>query len=80
MLSACQLMVIFCVTDGMTSLRCYSYFIILFLIILLVYFLEPFVCTDVIVLRLLFIYFQFWEGVQDSIPKMWQVVFSNISI
>ena len=32
-------------------------------------------------LRLLFIYFQFWDEVQNSIPKIWQVVFSqNITI
>ena len=26
------------------------------------------------------IYFQFWDGVQNSIPKVWQVVLSNIPI
>ena len=40
----------------------YDYFIILFL--------RTSVCTDVIVLRLLVIYFQFWDGVQNAIPKV----------
>ena len=61
----------------MTSFRCYllshfDYFIILFL--------RTSECTDVVVLRLLFIYFQFLDGVQTSIPKVWQVVFSNVPI
>ena len=42
------------------NLLCINYFIIIFL--------RTSICTDVIVLRLLFIYFQFWDGVQHSIP------------
>ena len=63
----------------MTSSRCFLfyYFIFSYFIIL---FLRTSVCMNFMVLRLLFIYFQFWDGVQNSIPKLWQVVFSNISI
>ena len=76
MLSAYQLIVMLWGTDVMTSIKCYwyllsnfDYFIILFL--------RTSVCSDVTVLRLLFIYFQFWDGVQNSIPNVWQAVFSN---
>ena len=31
-------------------------------------------------LRLLFIYFQFWNEMQHSIPKMWQVVLPNVPV
>ena len=37
-------------------------------------------CTGVIVVRLLFTYFQFWDGMQYSIPKVWQVVLSIIPV
>ena len=45
----------------MTSFSCINYFVIIFI--------RTFICTGVIVLRLLFIYFQFWDGVQHSFPK-----------
>ena len=54
MLSACQLMVILLGTDFMTSLRCLFIFYYFNLIIL---FLRTSVCTDGMVLMLLFIYF-----------------------
>ena len=39
---------------------------------------EP--CTDVIVLYLLFIDFEFWDDKQSSVPNVWEVIFPNISI
>ena len=63
MLSACQLMVILWSKEFMTSFRCYLIFY--YLILILSYLISrTFVCTDVMVLRLLFIYFQFWDEVQ----------------
>ena len=64
----------------MTSVRCLLIFYCFILFIYLVYYLEPLVCTDVIVLRLLFIYFYFWDGIQNSVSNMCQAVLSNISI
>ena len=29
---------------------------------------------------LLFVYFQLWNGLQYAIPKVWQVVFPNVSV
>ena len=26
----------------------------------------------------LFVYFKFWDGIQNFIPNMWQVVFANV--
>ena len=78
----------FLLTDGNTlRYRCYALIYILFIFYYLFYFnyfiilfFGTSVCTDVMVLRLLFIYFHFWDGVQNSIPKVWQSVFSSISI
>ena len=56
----------------MTSYRYNNYFIIIFL--------RTSMCTGVIVMRLLFIYFKFWDGMQHSIPKVCQVVLSNIHV
>ena len=39
---------------------------------------EP--CTDVIVLYLFFIVFEFWDGKQNSVPNVWQIILPNISI
>ena len=35
---------------------------------------------DIIVLRLLFACFKFWDGILYFVPNMWQVVFANVSI
>ena len=43
-------------------------------------FVRTYLCTGVIVLRLLFTYFQFWDGMQHSFPKVWQVVLTNIPV
>ena len=29
---------------------------------------------------LLFVYFEFWVGIQNSIPNVWQIIFSNASV
>ena len=42
------------------------------LITLLLYLLES------LYAQVLYIYFQFWDGVQHSIPKVWEIVLSNI--
>ena len=36
--------------------------------------------TDVIVLYLLFLHFEFWDCKQNSVPDVWEVIFPNISI
>ena len=32
------------------------------------------------VLCLLFVYFQFWDGIQNSVPTVLQIVLSNVSV
>ena len=50
-----------------------DYFVIIFL--------RTSVCTDVLVLRLLFIYFQFWDGMQNSIPaSIWRRYVDDIFV
>ena len=56
----------------MTSFRCNTYFLVIFI--------RTSMCTGVIVLRLLLIYFHFQDGMQHSIPKVRQVVLSNIPV
>ena len=42
--------------------------------------MEKETCTDVIVLYLLFIDFEFWDGRQNSVPNVWEIILPNISI
>ena len=28
----------------------------------------------------LFVYFEFWDGIQNSIPNVWQIIFSSVSV
>ena len=79
MLSACQLMVILEVQMLWPHLDVIHILLFIFNNFI-ISFLRTYVCKDIMVLRLLFIYFQFLDGVQNSIPKVWQVVLSNISI
>ena len=36
--------------------------------------------TGIMVLWLLFANFQFWDGIQNSVPNMWQIVLSNVYV
>ena len=48
------------------------------------FFMKPHVSTDVMVLRsfmfLLFVAFLFWDGKQNLVPNVCQVVFANMSL
>ena len=48
--------------------------------IILNLFLEPHISSYVIVLRLLFGYFKFWDVTQNYVPNIWQVVFANVFV
>ena len=64
----------------------YLIFILYCILFYFILFMKPHVSMDVIgaeviyVTSYLFVYFEFWDGKQNFVPNVWQVVLANISI